>query len=184
MRCVLRFEDRGQGWAIREPGNRTTSPPQSTGSRGRKLAATPVHACQDTRRSLVRRGHGASSTCRQVRSGTTSANSSQSGAGSFSTWVAAPSLIGRLVNPDATYQGIDYADAERHFGYSMPDTTYYEGDRWPISDASVDVVSGTETLEHVPDPPAFLTEAFRCLKPGGQDPPDRPVRGPLALHSP
>ena len=72
-----------------------------------------------------------------------------------------------LVNADAAYQGIDYADAERHFGYSMPDTTYYEGDRWPISDASVDVVLSTETLEHVPDPPVYLSQAFRCLKPGG-----------------
>ena len=71
------------------------------------------------------------------------------------------------MNPEATYQGIDHADAERHFGYSMPDTTYYEGDRWPVSDASVDVVLSTETLEHVPDPPVYLTQAFRCLKPGG-----------------
>jgi SAM-dependent methyltransferase len=73
-----------------------------------------------------------------------------------------------LVNPEATYQGIDYADAQRHFGYAMPDTIYYEGDRWPLSDGSVDVVLSTETLEHVPDPPCFLAEAFRCLKPGGR----------------
>ena len=50
----------------------------------------------------------------------------------------------------------------------MPDTTYYEGGRWPLSDESVDVVLSTETLEHVPDPPRFLAEAFRCLKPGGR----------------
>jgi len=73
-----------------------------------------------------------------------------------------------LVNPEATYQGIDHADAERHFGYSMPDTTYYEGDRWPCSDASADVVVSTETLEHVPDPQVYLAQAFRCLKPGGR----------------
>ena len=73
-----------------------------------------------------------------------------------------------LVHPDATYTGIDYADARRHFGYSMPDTTYYEGGRWPVPDASVDLVLSTETLEHVADPPAFLAEAFRCLKPGGR----------------
>jgi SAM-dependent methyltransferase len=72
-----------------------------------------------------------------------------------------------LVNPEATYQGIDHADAERHFGYSMPDTTYYQGDRWPVSDASVDVVLSTETLEHVPEPPVYLSQALRCLKPGG-----------------
>jgi len=73
-----------------------------------------------------------------------------------------------LVHPCATYQGIDSVDAERHFGYCLPDTTYYEGDRWPVSDASVDVVLTTETLEHVPEPTAFLSEAFRCLKPGGR----------------
>ncbi len=72
-----------------------------------------------------------------------------------------------LVNPEATYQGIDQADAARHIGYYMPDTTYYEGDRWPVPDASVDVVVTTETLEHVPDPPVYLSQAFRCLKPGG-----------------
>jgi SAM-dependent methyltransferase len=73
-----------------------------------------------------------------------------------------------LVHPEATYMGIDHADAQRHFGYSMPDTTYYEGDRWPCADASVDVVLTTETLEHIPDPQVYLGQAFRCLKPGGQ----------------
>jgi SAM-dependent methyltransferase len=73
-----------------------------------------------------------------------------------------------LVDPAATYRAIDHADAERHFGYSLPDTTYYEGDRWPVPDASVDLVLSTETLEHVPDPPVFMAQAFRCLKPGGR----------------
>src|SRR6185437_11496064 len=66
-----------------------------------------------------------------------------------------------------TYRAIDHADALRHFGYSMPDTTYYEGDRWPVEDDSVDVVVCTETLEHVPEPRAFLAEAARCLRSGG-----------------
>jgi SAM-dependent methyltransferase len=73
-----------------------------------------------------------------------------------------------LVSPEATYQGIDHADAQRHFGYSMPDTTYYEGDLWPFADATADVVLSTETLEHVPDPPLYLAQAFRCLRPGGR----------------
>src|SRR5262245_43954887 len=30
-----------------------------------------------------------------------------------------------LVDPGATYLAIDDARAEEHFGYSMPDTTYY-----------------------------------------------------------
>jgi SAM-dependent methyltransferase len=72
-----------------------------------------------------------------------------------------------LLHPRATYQGIDQTDAVAHFGYSLPATIYYEGDRWPIEDASVDLVLSTETLEHVPKPAVFLSEAFRCLRPGG-----------------
>jgi SAM-dependent methyltransferase len=73
-----------------------------------------------------------------------------------------------LLSPRATYQAIDYAGAERNFGYSMPDTTYYHGDNWPISDESVDVILCTETMEHVPVPGAFLCEASRCLQPAGR----------------
>ena len=157
-------------------------PPQSTGPRGRKLAATPVQAGQDTRRSLVRRGRR----FLDLQAGSIWNDLSQllpERRGFVLDVGCGAQPYRSLVNPEATYQGIDYADAERHFGYSMPDTTYYEGDRWPISDASVDVVLSTETLEHVPDPPLFLAEAFRCLKPGGTLDPHRPVRGPLALHS-
>jgi hypothetical protein len=31
-----------------------------------------------------------------------------------------------LLPPEVTYKAIDYAGAERNFGYSMPDTTFYE----------------------------------------------------------
>jgi SAM-dependent methyltransferase len=72
-----------------------------------------------------------------------------------------------LLPAGATYRAIDYVGAERHFGYSMPDTTYYEGEHWPVPDASVDVIMCTETMEHVPVPSAFLAEASRCLKSGG-----------------
>lgn len=72
-----------------------------------------------------------------------------------------------LVNLHATYQGIDTDDAKAHFGYEMPNTTYFSGDIWPVSAASVDVVLCTETLEHVYDTRRFLAEAARCLAPGG-----------------
>jgi len=49
----------------------------------------------------------------------------------------------------------------------MPDTEYFEGDRWPVDNASVDVVLTTETLEHVLEPATFLAEARRVLRPGG-----------------
>jgi SAM-dependent methyltransferase len=73
-----------------------------------------------------------------------------------------------LVNPRAKYIGIDTADAKAHFGYEMPDTTYFEGDIWPLETASVDVVLCTETLEHVPDTSRFLEEMARVLRPGGR----------------
>lgn len=72
-----------------------------------------------------------------------------------------------LIPREAHYIGIDTADAKAHFGYEVPDTRYFEGDCWPIEDASANVVLCTETLEHVPEPERFLSEAFRCLVPGG-----------------
>ena len=50
----------------------------------------------------------------------------------------------------------------------LPDTTYYDGVHWPVTDRSVDVILSTETLEHVPDSATFLSEAARCLRPGGR----------------
>ena len=39
-----------------------------------------------------------------------------------------------LVNPHATYLGIDTDAAKAHFGYEMPNTTYFSGDVWPVAD--------------------------------------------------
>lgn len=40
-------------------------------------------------------------------------------------------------------------------------------DRWPVEDASFDLVLSDFVLEHVADPEAFLKELSRVLKPGG-----------------
>ncbi len=72
-----------------------------------------------------------------------------------------------LVSPRATYLGIDTDAAKAHFGYEMPNTTYFSGDVWPIGDSSVNVVLCTETLEHVLETRRFLSEAARCLAPRG-----------------
>ncbi len=74
----------------------------------------------------------------------------------------------RLLPKAARYRAIDVKLAAEAFGYEMPDTDYYEGERWPVENASVDVVLSTETLEHVPRPPLFLAEARRVLRPGGR----------------
>src|ERR1700761_1592402 len=72
-----------------------------------------------------------------------------------------------LVSPHATYQGIDTDEAKAHFGYEMPDTTYFSGNVWPVAAASANVVLCTETLEHVLETRRFLAEAASCLAPDG-----------------
>jgi SAM-dependent methyltransferase len=72
-----------------------------------------------------------------------------------------------LVNPRSTYLGIDTDAAKAHFGYEMPNTTYFSGDVWPIADSSVNVVLCTETMEHVLETRRFLSEAARCIAPDG-----------------
>jgi ubiquinone/menaquinone biosynthesis C-methylase UbiE len=72
-----------------------------------------------------------------------------------------------LFGERARYHGIDVAAAKANFGYDVPDTTYFEGDVWPVEDQSIDFVLCTETMEHVTDPRKLLAEAARCLRPGG-----------------
>jgi SAM-dependent methyltransferase len=72
-----------------------------------------------------------------------------------------------LINPHGTYLGIDTDAAKAHFGYEMPNTTYFSGDVWPVADSSVNVILCTETLEHVLETRGFLSQAARCLAPGG-----------------
>jgi SAM-dependent methyltransferase len=42
-----------------------------------------------------------------------------------------------------------------------------EGDRWPIDDASIDLLYADYVLEHVEHPEQFFAECGRVLKPGG-----------------
>lgn len=41
------------------------------------------------------------------------------------------------------------------------------GGRWPLDDASADLAVSDWVLEHVDDPPAFVAELARVLRPGG-----------------
>jgi len=72
-----------------------------------------------------------------------------------------------LLPADVRYTGIDTVDAQSHFGYTVPDTLYFEGESWPIASGSMDTVIATETLEHVAFQDKFLAEAKRVLKPDG-----------------
>jgi ubiquinone/menaquinone biosynthesis C-methylase UbiE len=71
-----------------------------------------------------------------------------------------------LLADGVTYIGIDIAESQERFGYRTSDTRYFDGNVWPVDDASVDLAFATETLEHVDDPAQFLSEAFRVLRPG------------------
>ncbi len=73
-----------------------------------------------------------------------------------------------MFSPEVRYTGVDTVDSKAHFGYEAPDTLYYSGDIWPVSNQSADFILCTETLEHIPEPSVFLGEALRALKPGGR----------------
>ncbi len=73
-----------------------------------------------------------------------------------------------LLPVNIKYLGIDTKDADDRFGYNIPDTIYFDGDTWPVTDSSVDYVLSTEVLEHIIEPESFLKEVFRCLRPGGR----------------
>jgi SAM-dependent methyltransferase len=75
----------------------------------------------------------------------------------------------RLLPAKARYVGLDTASAADDFGYGVPDVRVIAEDgAWPVGDGEADIVLATETLEHVPDPAAFVTEAQRVLRPGGR----------------
>lgn len=74
----------------------------------------------------------------------------------------------QLLGRGATYRGIDTIEAKANFGYEVPDTTYFQGDEWPVQDESADCVLCTEVLEHVPESQPFLERIHRALRPGGR----------------
>jgi SAM-dependent methyltransferase len=53
------------------------------------------------------------------------------------------------------YRGLDFTDVN------------FEVDSLPINNNTVDMVVSLAVIEHLRDPENFITEIFRCLKPGG-----------------
>jgi SAM-dependent methyltransferase len=54
-----------------------------------------------------------------------------------------------------TYTGLDYMDVD------------FEDDNLPVQSNSADIVISLAVIEHLKDPQNFLSEIYRCLKPGG-----------------
>jgi SAM-dependent methyltransferase len=73
-----------------------------------------------------------------------------------------------LVPKNVTYCGIDTSAAKARFGYSVPDTRYFEDDDWGVEDGTFDTALCTEVLEHIENPAAFLARVSRCLRPNGR----------------
>ena len=53
------------------------------------------------------------------------------------------------------YRGLDYTDVN------------FEVDTFPVEDNSVDFAVSLAVIEHLRDPENFISEVYRCLKPGG-----------------
>ncbi len=52
-------------------------------------------------------------------------------------------------------------------GLDVTDGLDFEVDKLPVSDASIDVVTGVSLIEHLGNPANMLRESMRVLKPGG-----------------
>ena len=53
------------------------------------------------------------------------------------------------------YIGLDYCDVD------------FEVDRLPLQENSIDIAISLAVIEHLREPEAFVSEIFRCLRPGG-----------------
>jgi SAM-dependent methyltransferase len=53
------------------------------------------------------------------------------------------------------YNGLDYVDVD------------FEVDRLPLESDSIDIAVSLAVIEHLRDPETFISEVFRCLRPGG-----------------
>lgn len=77
-----------------------------------------------------------------------------------------------ILNPEARYIGIDVSGVALEAAKKkLPATVFYkvgDGEKFPLSDKSIDFVFSSEVLEHVYDIENALSELQRVLKPGGK----------------
>lgn len=82
------------------------------------------------------------------------------GWGPFINQITVPNRYGLDLNPDAA----------NHLDPAVTLFTQRADERWPLADDQLDLVFSSNFLEHLPDRDAVaatLTEAWRCLRPGG-----------------
>jgi len=85
----------------------------------------------------------------------------------YGSWIIAErTSCQRVIGMDISPEAISYG---REF-YRHPKIEFREGDcvATGLPAASIDLVVSFETIEHIPDAPAFLREMRRVLKPGGR----------------
>src|SRR5215475_1492657 len=75
-------------------------------------------------------------------------------------------LAERVVGVDIEATSINYA--WQHHGVNSAIFLCASADRLPLADASVDIITSFETVEHVPDDRALMKEFHRVLRPNGQ----------------
>jgi ubiquinone/menaquinone biosynthesis C-methylase UbiE len=69
-----------------------------------------------------------------------------------------------VMGVDSSAEAIEYANAR----YSRPGLTFRVGDAMTFEDGSFDAIVSLETIEHLPDPQAFIQRVTtRVLRPGG-----------------
>jgi ubiquinone/menaquinone biosynthesis C-methylase UbiE len=71
----------------------------------------------------------------------------------------------RVFGIDVSAEAISFATSH----YPAPNVTFIQADcmSLPLPDGSVDVLTNFEVIEHLEDPPRFLDEAVRVLRPSG-----------------
>ena len=85
-----------------------------------------------------------------------------------------PGTFSRVVSQDIEYLGLDLSQAQVEYAIRTYGSTtrrfLVADDQWPIADDFADAITLLEVIEHLTleQTDAALSEAMRCLRPGGQ----------------